>query len=270
MFKIGEFSKLVRVSARMLRYYDKCGLLQPAEIDRFTGYRLYSAEQIPSLTRIITLRDMGFGVEEIAELLPQFQDARVMKQALERKQGEIRAAIAIEQGKLETIAALRGTFEKECSNMIYDVILKSFPAKNVLSLRETIPAENEEALWEKLWTFIEENEIQHTAGGYSTYHGDEYEEEDVDTEIAVPVITLGENKGGFEYKELAAIPQAATIRFSGSYENYGAAVEKLALWIEQNGYEINGLIRGFAIASPTDVSSPEEYMTELQVSVRKT
>ena len=39
MLKIGEFSKLSRVSIRMLRYYDAIGLLKPAETDRFTDYR---------------------------------------------------------------------------------------------------------------------------------------------------------------------------------------------------------------------------------------
>lgn len=60
MFKIGEFSKMVRVSARMLRYYEKCGLLYPAKIDSFTGYRLYNAAQIPILNKIAQLRDMVF------------------------------------------------------------------------------------------------------------------------------------------------------------------------------------------------------------------
>ena len=41
MLKIGEFSKLSRVSVRMLRHYDEIGLLKPAEIDRFTDYRYY-------------------------------------------------------------------------------------------------------------------------------------------------------------------------------------------------------------------------------------
>ena len=42
MFRIGEFSKLVQVSIRMLRYYDEVGLLTPAEVDKWTGHRLYS------------------------------------------------------------------------------------------------------------------------------------------------------------------------------------------------------------------------------------
>ena len=47
MFRIGEFSKLTQVSIRMLRYYDEVGLLTPAKVDKWTGHRLYSVEQIP-------------------------------------------------------------------------------------------------------------------------------------------------------------------------------------------------------------------------------
>ena len=213
---------------------------------------------------------MGFGVDEISEILPLFHDPSAMKKAMYRKRSELSAAIADRQNKLEKIAAMSGKLEKENYSMIYDVELKSFKSEKVLSLRETIPAEKEEELWGKLWTFIKENGVKHQSGGYSTYHDDEYEEDvDVDTEIAVPVFEFGQSRDGFVFKELPPIAAAATIRFSGSYENYGSAMEKLALWIEQNGYEIIGPVRGFAIASPTDVNSPDEYMTELQVPVGK-
>lgn len=270
MFKIGEFSKMVRVSARMLRYYEKCGLLSPAETDRFTGYRLYSAAQIPVLYKIVRLRDMGFGVEEISELLPNFNDTVIMRTALKRKSLEIYSAIANEQSKLEKIAAMNGIFEKERVNMVFEVELKELKAQKVLSLRENISAyDNEGELWEKLGRFMAKNAIACDAGGYSIYHDEDYKENNVDVEIAVPVQELRESQGVFVYKELDAIPLAATIRFSGPYEGYSAAMEKLAVWIEQNGYIIDGLTRGLAIASPSDVSSPEDYMTELQVPVKK-
>lgn len=64
MFKIGEFSKLTQVSVRMLRYYDETGLLKPAEINKYTGYRMYSIEQIETLNKILFLRDTGFSVAE--------------------------------------------------------------------------------------------------------------------------------------------------------------------------------------------------------------
>ena len=59
MLKIGEFSKLSRVSVRMLRHYDDIGLLTPAYIDRFTDYRYYSGSQLPTVGRITGLKDMG-------------------------------------------------------------------------------------------------------------------------------------------------------------------------------------------------------------------
>ena len=55
VFKIGDFSKLSRVSVKTLRYYDELGLLKPAHVDHFTGYRFYSADQLPQLNRILAL-----------------------------------------------------------------------------------------------------------------------------------------------------------------------------------------------------------------------
>ena len=51
MLKIGEFSRLTRVSVRMLHYYDDIGLLKPVQTDKFTGYRLYSVSQVAALHR---------------------------------------------------------------------------------------------------------------------------------------------------------------------------------------------------------------------------
>ncbi|MCL2357837.1 MAG: MerR family transcriptional regulator [Defluviitaleaceae bacterium] len=269
MFKIGEFSKMVRVSARMLRYYESCGLFAPAETDPFTGYRSYSAGQIPQLARIAELRDMGFGTDEIKEALPNFDNAEFMLRVLKQKSREAEALIAEGQTKLANIAAMRGRITEV--NMIYDVEVKALPAEKVLSLREIIPGgEDEVAMWQRLADFAKTNNISCTLhGGYSLYHDEEYKDADLDVEIAVPVTAVGENKDGFTFRELAAIPVAATIRFSGSYANYGAAIEKLATWIEQNNYTFAGQIRGCAIKTYSNAESEDDFLTELQVPVAR-
>ena len=96
MFKIGEFSKLTQVSVRMLRYYEKAGLLKPAEIDHFTGYRYYTASQIPFLNKIVYLRDSGFTVAEIASALDNWRED-ILLTKLEEKKQEIRANIEAEK-----------------------------------------------------------------------------------------------------------------------------------------------------------------------------
>ena len=75
MLKIGEFSKLSRVSVRMLRHYDEVGLLAPSEVDPMTGYRYYSERQLITAGRIAALRALGFGLSDTRELLHLY-DAR--------------------------------------------------------------------------------------------------------------------------------------------------------------------------------------------------
>jgi len=79
MLKIGDFSKLTHVSVRMLRYYDSQGLLKPSAIDPVTGYRMYSAEQVRELQKIIMLRDLNFGVAEIKELLDNWNNGHLIQ-----------------------------------------------------------------------------------------------------------------------------------------------------------------------------------------------
>ena len=69
MLRIGEFSQLGQVSVRTLHHYDERGLLKPAEIDNWTGYRFYSVKQLPRLNRILALKDLGFSLDQISRLV---------------------------------------------------------------------------------------------------------------------------------------------------------------------------------------------------------
>ena len=51
--KIGDFARLGQVSVRMLRHYDVMGLLQPAHVDGYSGYRSYDPEQLHVLNRLV-------------------------------------------------------------------------------------------------------------------------------------------------------------------------------------------------------------------------
>ena len=271
MFKIGEFSKLVRVSPRMLRHYEKCGLFYPAEIDKFTGYRQYSAGQIPLLANIVTLRDVGFSIDEICDILPRFDDYAYLDKVLRAKMAKVKSTIEAEQEKLEMLIKMSDTVKKERNIMVFDVKLQKLPSVKVLSLRGIIPHYRDEGvLWEKLGAYIGEKQITINGGGYSTYLDEEYKETDPDVEIAVPVNTLGDNEGEFVYKEYSEIEQAATVRFSGPFDGgYDAACEKLANWMEDKGYIFAGPLRGHVIVSPHEDSNPENWLTELQVQVEK-
>ncbi|MBR6537552.1 MAG: MerR family transcriptional regulator [Lachnospiraceae bacterium] len=78
MYKIGELSRLCRIPVKTLRYYDNEGLLVADEIDRFTGYRYYSAARIADCNRIISLKELGFSLEEIKKHLHASTDEDIL------------------------------------------------------------------------------------------------------------------------------------------------------------------------------------------------
>ena len=88
MLKIGDFSKLSRVSIRMLRHYDEIGLLAPGKVDAFTGYRYYGEEQLPTIYRINALKEMGFGLAEIREILLIYDDRERLDGYLAAREAE--------------------------------------------------------------------------------------------------------------------------------------------------------------------------------------
>ena len=103
MIRIGDFSKLSRVSIKTLRYYDEMGLLKPIEVDRFTGYRYYDFHQLPRLYRILALKELGFSLEEIGRFLEENLSTEELRGMLKLRQAEIRQRMEEETVRLEQV-----------------------------------------------------------------------------------------------------------------------------------------------------------------------
>ncbi|WP_032122129.1 MerR family transcriptional regulator [Clostridium amazonitimonense] len=269
MFKIGDFSKLTRVSVRMLRYYDEVGLFKPAKIDDFTGYRYYSAKQISDINLIVSLRDMGFNVADIAVLMKEKSEKK-LEGILKVKSEEIKNSIRAEEIRLEKINSAIKDMKKERVNMSYNVTLKSIPSYKVISLRDTIPAYNAEGmLWERLSEYLERKGIPSNDMAYATYHDEGYKAGGVDVEVVMGVDKLMKNENEFIFKETEVVEQAASILVPGDYSNLAPAYNFLGNWIEENGYSIAGNPRQVAIKGPWNERNTEDYLSEIQIPVKK-
>lgn len=88
MLQIGEFSKICQVSVKTLHHYDRIGLLAPAEVDRFTGYRYYKTEQIDTMNYIQRLKRYGFSLEEIQHLIT-ISDKKELSDKLRRQKAKL-------------------------------------------------------------------------------------------------------------------------------------------------------------------------------------
>jgi MerR family copper efflux transcriptional regulator len=106
---IGEASKVSGVSAKMIRYYEKIGLIEAAERSA-SGYRHYDENDVHTLGFIARSRDLGFSVEQIAELLALWRDrsrasAQVKEMALAHVE-ELKRKVVSLQGMVRTLSTL--------------------------------------------------------------------------------------------------------------------------------------------------------------------
>ena len=108
MMTIKEFSGLCRCNAQTLRYYDRIGLLKPARVDPWSGYRYYEVEQAIDFIKIKNLQAADFTIDEIRDLLPQGD--RQIYTAFDRK-------IEVQEKKLEQIKAIQQSYLREKTGM---------------------------------------------------------------------------------------------------------------------------------------------------------
>lgn len=269
MLKIGDFSKLTHVSVRMLRYYDNQGLLKPSYIDPVTSYRMYSADQVPELQKIILLRDLNFGVAETIQLLQNWNNS-YLTQSLHDKIRDIEEGIKIEKRRIEKIRSAIAHIATDKFDQYYNVTIKSIPSYPVISLRRKVSNHFEEGtLWRELMDFVHHEHIEFdrsSQNNVAIYHDDEYMDSGVDIEVCLIVKRLGKSKGAFTYRMLENIDKMACMMVYGSYENIADAYYSFADWLDKNHpYTMGSPSRQVTIIDHEDTDNPEEYLTEIQI-----
>jgi DNA-binding transcriptional MerR regulator len=93
VLKIGDFAKLSRVSVKALRLYAEVGLLNPVQVDPFTGYRYYSEEQLKPAKLILVLRRLDMPLLTIRQVL-QAPTAAQAREIVDRYWQEVEAQVA--------------------------------------------------------------------------------------------------------------------------------------------------------------------------------
>ncbi len=273
MYKIGDFSRLCRVPVSALRYYADLGILQPAHVDTFTGYRYYTIDQLPRLNRILALKDLGLSLEQIRDLLNDSLSPDELRGMLRLKQAEIAQRVEDEQARLARVAARLQQIEKEGQMPTQDIVLKQIDSLHVLSLREVIPIPTDvgRILQESVMALMA-RQIDIVGPPAALFHDPEFKLADMDVEVVLPVaasvrvdVPLGDGRH-LKAIDLPAIPQAACIIHTGDYSEVEPSYAALSKWIGESGYKLAGPIREVYLTAPGD---PAGILTEIQYPVAR-
>ncbi|HYF62646.1 MAG TPA: helix-turn-helix domain-containing protein, partial [Herpetosiphonaceae bacterium] len=254
MYKIGDFSRLAQVSVRMLRHYDKLGLLKPSHTDEWTGYRYYTVDQLPRLNRIVALNGLGLTLQQIGGLLGEAGDlpAAQLRGMLLLQQARLAQELIEKQAQLDGVAARLAQIEREGQPSPYEMVIKAIPALPVAGLRQIVPSIDQmgyycRTLYGYLYGQLRERRIAALPQEVTIYHAEEYAETNLDVEVAVGIdearLDQPQGEGALGFHILPASPLVASLAYEGTYAELGAAALALLGWVGARQHMIAGPLR---------------------------
>ncbi len=236
MLTIGQFSKASQIPSKTLRYYDEINLLKPVHVDSQNGYRYYEASQLDSAMKILILKQFEFSFSEIQIIL---EDNEKLAQMLEKKKKEIQFKVTdytILQTTIENYIrelSQGGSIMKKSDTSKIRIVIS--PSLNLFSVRETINIANFDSLFKKAGNLLRLSKQVPIGCPITLYYSEEYTPENYDVEIGFPIVDTAKSNHAIKPAE------RAYVEYVGLYENLGEAYLKLLKWIEENGYNVNGV-----------------------------
>ena len=264
-YRIGMFAQMNKITIKALRHYDEIGLLKPAYVDEHNGYRYYSSSQLQILHRILVLRQIGFRLDEIQQILSGANETGML---LMKKSKLLQSVSDLTQ----KIAAIEGYLAKEDTVSAYHPIIKSLPKVKCASMRVQLDS------YQDLFTYMPKmGEAMEKAGCicaepdycFTCYHDGGYKANKVDAEIFQAVTAMQDDMQDLHFVELSEVEQAVCVLHKGSYETLPYAYQALIAYMEEHGYMAAGEPREVYIDGVWNKDTSAQWLTELQFPIKQ-
>ncbi len=275
MFRIGDFSRLTRVSLKALRHYDAMGLFKPAYVDPFTDYRYYTFDQLPRLNRILALKGLGFPLEDIRQMLDDDLSTESLRGMLQLRRVQLEQEAAAARERLHEVEIRLHQIEQEGMMPKVDILMKTVEPLTIAGAREVVssPKQMRErciALNGEACILMAAQGLKSDGVSFALYYPTEQEGIDVEMAYAVNSSAKGVTQGKAAVHQLPAVTVAYAV-YRGSYDDFGAVGQVHAdihQWIESHGYEQSDASREFYLRPPKRFADPDGVM-EIQYPVIK-
>ena len=268
MIRIGDFARLSAVSIETLRHYDELGLLKPERVDDSTGYRYYGAAQLARVNRILALKDLGFSLRQVGEVLDGLTAERLAGM-LSLAQAQAEQAVADDQARLARIASRLRQLELEDDMPDYDVILKDLPPLLVASCKVTVPTNDDVPqvlgkAFDDAYALVKRTGAKEVGPCIAVWHQPAAVLTNEVVEAAVNIDREVAPANGVEVYELAGGP-AASVVHNGPMTEMVPAHAVLLSWMDENGYEPAGTYR--EVYHETEHEGAGQSVVEIQYPV---
>lgn len=263
-YTIGEFASMNKVSTRMLRHYDKIGLLPPDCILP-NGYRCYHEEQIGRLSQIKHLRDCGFLLDEIHEILendnPQF-----LVNAAKCKLAQLQDQAVQYQNAIQLLGALMQESRGLTHPPVYGVSRSTRLGTNLLIPNQTFAIDKVEDAFEGLFRLLHQKKLRTTS--CSVLLNDMNDQAEEQYRVGVPIFETYDDQ---DHQTLSLPPTSVlSVIHYGDYYTIGHAYSALLNYTEQYAYAITGTVMERYFIDHSHTLSSNEYVTEISIAFKNT
>lgn len=262
-YKIGEFSKLGKVSVKTLRHYDEEGLLKPGYVDGFNRYRYYLPEQLGTLCTIMRYRRAGLSIPEIRRIMDGEDPGPILERRMDATESE--------RLDLERRIELLNDLMNGGKDMDYSVEVRTILGFKAAYRHGRI--EKYSDMTGFVFGFAEmcresNPDVECAEDGYCfvTYDDLEYRESDIGITYYQSVKTMGKDSGEIGFREFGDVV-AACVKHVGPYDRLGEAYAAIMKWMTENGMELVDRPRECYIDGCWNRESEDEYLTEIQFPI---
>ncbi|HDR7912886.1 TPA: MerR family transcriptional regulator [Bacillus wiedmannii] len=271
MYTITEFSRICKMSTRMLRHYDKEDILKPAYVNPENGYRYYEQGQLEIALKIKKLREYKFPLPKIKIILQssdqdsfiKHMQAQIIELSLEVKQN---LQVISEMNEMVNMNHALNT----ACHRNYDIFIGMRNEITVIAQRLQINIDDMDDYFYDLYEKVQKHNLQIVGSPSTVFYDEEYIPNESDVELRIPVMH-GNNKDVVQEYEIKKLNphQIVTTMHYGSYDYIGYAYIALEKWIERNGYVIDDSAYEVYIKGPECDCLVEEYVTQICFLVMK-
>ncbi len=269
MYRIGQFSRITKVTIKALRFYEEEGLLEPSHIDGTNNYRYYSTDQLPRVHRIVSLRQCGFSIPEIRQILA----GRNIPSLFSEKKRELERFATETARQLASITYYLERLGSDPS-IEHQVMVKELPSAIVYSKRLIVRSYDDyfdviPKIGEEITAANPDLACTEPAYCFIVYHDGEFKDSDIDVEFCEAVTKFGVAPPGIEFKTIERVPVAACVLHKGPYSSLPLAYSAVFRWIDDNGYLCAGPPRESYIDGIWNKDSDDDWLTEIQVPLAR-
>ncbi|HZC52426.1 MAG TPA: MerR family transcriptional regulator [Mycobacterium sp.] len=260
---IGDFSRATHLNIKALRHYHRIGLLEPAEVDPFTGHRRYTTDQIPTAQVIRRFRSLDMPLEEIHAVITT-TDLAARNELIAAHLQRLEMTLARTQ---QAAASLRDLLQPPVDAAPVAIDHRRMPATPAAAVRDVIDARDANAWYQgalgELHALLAAQKITPTGPGGAVYANDLFAHERGEATVFLPCNAPVRATGRVTALVVPEVELALTVHLGPHSGEIDRAYGSLASYVTDHALAVEGPIREYYPIGPHETSDEHQWRTEI-------